>query len=35
MTEDMHRAAAILTEGNFTCVLCRSDLLLTDTRRGI
>ena len=32
---DIARAKALLTEGNYTVVLCRGDVVHTDTRRGV
>ena len=35
MTASMQRARALLTEGGYTVVLCRGDVIYTDTRRGV
>lgn len=35
MNENMIKARYLLETGNYTCVLCRGDSVLTDTRRGI
>lgn len=35
MNENATQARRLLETGSYTCVLCRGDLVLTDTRRGI
>ena len=35
MTAAQERAKALLTEGGYTVVLCRGDVIYTDTRRGV
>ena len=35
MTADLIRAKALLTDSEYTCVLCRGDAVCTDTRRGV
>jgi len=35
MREDLQRAAELLSAGDYTCVLCRSDSIFTDNRRGV
>lgn len=35
MTADLIRAKALLTDSEYTCVLCRADAVCTDTRRGV
>ena len=32
---DIARAKTLLTEGNYTVVMCRGDVVRTDTRRGV
>lgn len=35
MNYDLNRAIALLTEGNYTCVVCRDDITYTATFRGV
>jgi len=35
MNQDLMKARQLLEAGSYTCVLCRGDTVLTDTRRGI
>ena len=35
VTASMQRAKILLTEGSYTVVLCRGDVVYTDTRRGV
>jgi len=35
MTDELKKAADLLRAGNYTCVLCRGDSILTDKRRGV
>ena len=32
---DLNRARALLTDGGYTCVLCRGDVFHTATHRGV
>lgn len=35
MSKDLHTARQLLSQGTFTCVLCREDAVYTSTRRGV
>ena len=35
MNKDLMRAKALLTQGSYTCVLCREDVTHTSTQRGV
>ena len=35
MNHDLNRAIALLTEGNYTCVVCREEITYTATFRGV
>ena len=35
MNNDLHRAKALLDKENYTCVLCRENILYTATERGV
>ena len=35
MVNELKRASALLSAGNYTCVLCRGDSIFTDSRRGV
>ncbi len=35
MRADLEKAKKVLTEGNYTCVICRREEIYTDTQRGV
>lgn len=35
MKNDINKAIELLNEGNYTCVLCKGDILYTSTQRGV
>ncbi len=35
MTTDFERAKTLLSDNNYTCVLCKNDKIITSTKRGV